>query len=81
MDSFRWADINTYLAVNAHVLVDFCFFILQCNCRCRTFIHTRLAPGTFCNIYNCYQIVHSTVIFRQIQKIGFDIYRKKMRIY
>ena len=77
MDSFGRADINTCLAVNAHVLVDFCFFVLQCNCRRRTFIHTRLAPGTFCNIYNCYQLVHSTVIFHQIQKIGFDFYTKK----
>ena len=68
MDGFRRAHINTGLAINAHILVNLCFFILQRDRGRRTFIYTRFAPGTFCDINNCYQIIHSIYYFVKYKK-------------
>jgi len=62
MDGFGRADIDTGLAVNAHVLVDFCLLILHGNCRCGTFAHAGFTSGTLIVVNDCYQLVHSTVI-------------------
>jgi len=62
MDSFGRADIDTGLAVNAHVLVDLCLLVLHGDCRCGTFTHAGFTPGTFIGINDCYQCIHSTVI-------------------
>ncbi len=58
---FRGADIDTGLAVNAHVLVNFCLIIIEGDCRCGTFAHAGFASGTLIVVNNCYQLVHSIV--------------------
>ena len=62
MNSFRGTHVNTCLAINAHVLVNLGFFILQGDCRCGTFVHAGFASGALILVNNCYQTVHSTSI-------------------
>ncbi len=58
---FRRTDVDTCLAVNAHFLVDFCFFVLNSDCRSGTLVYTCLASCTFTLVNDCNQLVHSIV--------------------
>ena len=60
-NSFRWTDVDTGLAVKAHFLVDFCFFILYGDCRRGAFIYAGLASGTSIGVNDCNQLIHSIV--------------------
>ncbi len=71
MDSFCRADINTGLAVYAHILVNFCLFVLHGDCRCRAFAHAGFASGTFIGVNYCNQLVHSIVYVLQKTKNRF----------
>jgi len=55
MYGFRRADVNTGLAVDAHVLVNLRFLVIYGYCRCRTFIHAGFTGCTFFFIDDCYQ--------------------------
>jgi hypothetical protein len=66
-NGFGRADVYTGLAVNAHVLVDFCLIILEGDCGCRTLAHAGFTSGTFMIVNDCYQLVHS---IRYISFIG-----------
>jgi hypothetical protein len=59
MDRFGRAGVHTGLAVDTHVLVDFCLVILHGDGRCGTFAHAGLAPGTLIVVNDCYQCIHS----------------------
>lgn len=52
MDCFGRADIDTGLAVHAHVLVNLGLLVLHGNGGCRAFAHAGLAPGTFLLVNN-----------------------------
>ena len=60
-NGFRWTDVDTCLAVDAHFLVDFCFFVLYGDCRRGAFIYAGLASGTFTGVNDCNQLIHSIV--------------------
>jgi len=70
-NGFGRADINTGLTVDTHVLVNFCLFFIDRDCRCRTFIHAGFTTGTFFFVYDCHQNGHSTVYVSQNTKKGF----------
>ncbi len=55
-NSFRWADVDTGLTVNAHLFVDFRFFVLYRYCRRRAFMYTGFASGTFTFVNDCSQL-------------------------
>ena len=74
MNGFGRTDIDTGLAVNAHVLVHFGLFVFHGDCRCRAFTHAGFASGTLGNINDCYQLVHSIVYVLQKTKKGFRLY-------
>jgi len=71
VDSFCRADIDTGLAVHAHILVNFCLFVLHGDCRCRAFAHAGFTSGTFIGVNNCYQLVSSIVYVSQKTKNRF----------
>ena len=58
---FRGTDVNACLAVDAHFLVDFRFFVLYGDSWSGTLIYTGLASGTFTVVNDCNQLVHSIV--------------------
>ena len=68
MNRFGRADVDTGLAVNTHVLVDFCLFIVHGNCRCGTFAHAGFTSGTLIVVNDCYQLVHSDLYVSFIGK-------------
>jgi hypothetical protein len=74
VNGFSRADIDTGLAVNAHVLVHFGFFLFHGNCRSGAFTHARFASGTLIEINDSYQLVHSIVYVSQKTKKGFRLY-------
>jgi hypothetical protein len=76
MNGFSWTDIDTGLAVNAHVLIHFGLIIFHGDCRCRTFAHAGFASGTLIEIYDCYQLVHSIVYILQKTKNRFRLYSR-----
>jgi hypothetical protein len=59
MNCFGRADVDTGLAVHAHVLVDFCLVVLHGNRGCRAFAYAGLASGAFLLINNSYHNSHS----------------------
>jgi hypothetical protein len=62
MNRFRRADIYACLAVNAHILINFGFFVFHCYCRRRAFINARFTTRAFIFIHNCDQKFHSPSI-------------------
>ena len=70
VDGFRWADIHAGLAIDTHVLVDFCLIILHGDCRCGAFAHAGFTSGAFIVINDCYQLVHSFYMFLLLVKKG-----------
>jgi len=56
-NGFRWTDVNTGLAVNAHFPVDFRFFVLYPDSRSGALTYACLASGTFTGINDCNQFV------------------------
>jgi hypothetical protein len=60
-NSFRGADIDTGLTVNAHLFIDFRFLIFNRDCRGRALIYTCFASGTFFGVNDCNQLIHSIV--------------------
>ena len=70
-NGFGRADIYTGLAVDTHVLVNFCLFFIDRDCRCRTFIHAGFTTGTFFFVNDCHQNGHSSVYVSQNTKKGF----------
>ncbi len=62
MNRFRRADIYACLTVNAHILINFGFFVFHCYCRRRAFINARFTTCAFICINNCDQKFHSPSI-------------------
>ena len=73
MNSFRRADVNTGLAVNTQILVNFCFFIVHCYCRCGTFIHAGFTTSTLFFVNDCNQK-------GSLQRICITNYKKRVSI-
>lgn len=71
MNCFGRADINTGLAVNAHILVNLCLALFHGDCRCRALTHTGFASGTLFWINDCYQLVHSVLYVSATTKKAF----------
>ena len=63
-NSFRRANVDACLTVNAHLFVNFRFFVLYRYCRRGAFIYTGLASGTFTGVNDCNQFIHSIVYVR-----------------
>ncbi|WML66640.1 MAG: hypothetical protein METHP_00083 [Methanoregula sp. SKADARSKE-2] len=70
-DRFSGAGIDTGLAIDAHILVDFCLVIFHGDCRSRAFTHAGLTSGTLSVVNDCYQLVHSTLYVGERRKKGF----------
>jgi hypothetical protein len=61
MNCFCRTNVDTGLAVDTHILVNFCLVILHGDCRSGAFTHAGFASGTFTVVNDSYQLVHSIV--------------------
>jgi hypothetical protein len=76
-DGFGRADVNAGLAVDTHILIDFCLVIIHGDCRCGTFAHAGFTSGTFIVVNDCYQLVHSVLYVSFIGKKRVTIIPRK----